>query len=154
MGGRLDTPVQEVITKQSGAVSREIQRTQARPGEERPTKKAKSVVVGSRSRAGGLRVAPKPPGRYTSIFVSRLDPQTKGEEIIEELKNNGVNVDQLKFEKLKTKYDTYASFRIYGRCEDPDTLLKPEMWDEGVYIKWYKVKRNDQADVADTNGPT
>jgi hypothetical protein len=86
-------------------------------------------------------VAPKKAGKYTSVFVSRLDETTTSEDVMTELSQNGVIIDHLECEKLKTKYPGYASYRIHGRCEDPDVLLRPDMWDEGVFVKWYKVKQ-------------
>ena len=110
-------------------------------------KKAKpqKYVIGSTKKHGAVKAAPRRPGKYTSIFVSRLHEETTAANLLDDLKVNGVETENLTCDKIKTKYPGYASYRIHGRCQDPDALLQPEMWDEGVFVKWYKVKKADNS---------
>lgn len=102
----------------------------------------RNYVIGARTRNEGSTSVRKATGKYTSVFVSRLDVETTGSQILDDLKANGVAVDFLHCEKLQTRFPGYASFRIHGRCSDPDALLSPDLWDEGVFVKWYKVRQD------------
>lgn len=53
----------------------------------------------------------------------------------------GISVTTLQIKKLKTKYEGYASFRVFGRSDNPDSLLDPNLWGEGIMVRWYRMKR-------------
>ena len=80
-------------------------------------------------------------GRYTSIFATRFQENVSSEEVLQDLQEAGINTDNLKCEKLQTRHTGYASFRVHGRCADPDVLLQPETWDKDIFVKWYYVKK-------------
>ena len=79
-------------------------------------------------------------GRRTSIFLTRLDPGTLPDDIVKFAKGS-LELD-VKCEKLVTKFDTYASFRVDCICKDPAVLYNPDSWPAGVLVRKYYVKRD------------
>ena len=37
--------------------------------------------------------------------------------------------------KLKTKYDTYSSYKVEGYCKDPKILFESSKWPENILLK-------------------
>ncbi len=79
-------------------------------------------------------------GRHTAVFLSRLDPDTKCDDIIEYARDNLKM--SITCEKLQTKFDTYSSFKIDVTCIDPSTLLNCDKWPAGVLIRKFYVKKS------------
>ena len=47
----------------------------------------------------------------------------------------------LKCEKLKTRHESYASFKVEGLCQDRSVFFNAEMWPQSVLVKrFYKPK--------------
>ena len=88
------------------------------------------AVIGTSTECSQLKVNPKRP---LSVFISRLDPQTKTESIVSYVKN--VFKMCAKCEKLHTRYDTYASFRVEVMNDKASELFDPAKWPSGVYLR-------------------
>jgi len=75
--------------------------------------------------------------KVTSVFVSRCDPTTTTNAVSSFLKGKNWKVGTV--EKLKTKFNTYSSFRIdILRDNQPESeYLKPEHWPSNMLIKRY-----------------
>lgn len=71
------------------------------------------------------------------VFLSRLDPSTKEEEIDSYVKNQFSELKKVECMQLKTRYETYSSFKVslYG-VSFKDSLLC-ENWPEGILVKRY-----------------
>lgn len=71
------------------------------------------------------------------VFLSRLDPSTKEEEIDSFVKNQFSELKKVECKQLKTRYETYSSFKVslYG-VSFKDSLLC-ENWPEGILVKRY-----------------
>ena len=78
-------------------------------------------------------------GRSLSVFISRLDPTVSIDELslyIKSVHNLDANC-----EKLKTKYDSYASFKIEVVCNNASKFFNPENWLAGVYLRKFLITR-------------
>ena len=87
----------------------------------------KRPVIGTRSHGNIIKVSS---GRFISIFVSRLDPSVSCDALSACI--NDVHSINAKCEKLITKYNTYASFKVDVTCNDTSTFLGPDEWPQGV----------------------
>jgi hypothetical protein len=67
------------------------------------------------------------------VFVSRVDPKCSGEQIYELIQKRA-NIECRVF-KMKTKFDTYASFVIETQEFYVDNLLIPELWPKGLMVR-------------------
>ena len=70
-------------------------------------------------------------GRSLSVFISRLDPTLSINEL--SLYIRSVHTLDDKCVKLKTKHDSYASFKINVVCNNASKFFNPENWPAGVY---------------------
>lgn len=71
--------------------------------------------------------------RKISIFISRLDPDVSKETVEQYL--NEANVDNVECEKLKTRYETYSSFKLTLAENSVSKVLDPTFWPEGTLVK-------------------
>lgn len=120
-------PVRSVLDSHPPTIRRELD-----IGGLRATKSKEPALIGS-SDSTGLVVV-NPPKRPKLVFVSKLSPSTTAEQLQAHL--SSVNVAPLFCHRLKTKYETYASFCVgvddmyFQRLCDPSTwpsdcLFKP-----------------------------
>ena len=90
----------------------------------------KRPVIGTRLHGNTLKVSS---GRFISIFVSRLDPSVSCDALSAYIHH--VHSIDANCEKLITKYNTYASFKVNVTCNDMSTFLDPDKWPQGVYLR-------------------
>ena len=90
----------------------------------------KRPVIGTRLHGNTLKVSS---GRFISIFVSRLDPSVSCDALSAYI--HDVHSIDANCEKLITKYNTYASFKVNVTCNDMSTFLDPDKWPQGVYLR-------------------
>ncbi|GBL89114.1 hypothetical protein AVEN_255247-1 [Araneus ventricosus] len=101
----------------------------------------KVVIKGARKNSG-LKIVGKMPKRK-AIFLSRLGPDTTVNDITNFLAP--LNLKFLQCHRLKTKYQSYASFHIEVYENDLKQLLDSTFWPEGYLIaESYGKLRNDQ----------
>ena len=100
------------------------------------THDSKTVIIGTKRSSFLKGVSAK-----SSLFISRLSPSTSSKDIESFVKENfNINVE---CQKLVTKYDTYASFKILLDIRYFDTLLNPSNWPEYVLVrKFFEGKNN------------
>ena len=72
-------------------------------------------------------------GRYVVVFVSRLSPETTRHDMEDYIRD--VHHMSSTCNKLKTKYDSYASFKVEVRCESIADFCSPEKWPARAYIR-------------------
>ena len=102
--------------------------------------KAKPLVIGQNS-TQRLKVNRK---RVMKIFVSRLQPETTENELQKYLKED-FGLDS-KCTKLKTRYDSYASFKIDIMCDPTFDVYSPKIWPKGLLVKRFFENNSPRAD--------
>ncbi|KAI5722323.1 hypothetical protein M8J76_006853 [Diaphorina citri] len=65
-------------------------------------------IIGSKK----TDISSVPSVRYSQIFVTRINPDISAKELGEDLRSGAPELSSVKCSKLKTKYDSYASFHI------------------------------------------
>ncbi|GBN97832.1 hypothetical protein AVEN_72296-1 [Araneus ventricosus] len=100
------------------------------------------VVINGTRKDSGLKIVGKMPKRK-AILLSRLGPETTVNDITNFLAP--LNLKFLQCHRLKTKYQTHASFLIHVYENDLKQLLDSTVWPEGCLIaECYGKLRNDQ----------
>ena len=69
------------------------------------------------------------------VFVSRLNPETSESDMTYFVKLQFPEATNVTCTKLKTKFDSYSSFRITLNGINFKDSLNPESWPNGVLIK-------------------
>lgn len=131
-------------------MTRVIYNTSARPPknitdtkvQKMSTGKDRKILVGGAkttpSKPHSLKVVSKPTmqgaplSRVSAVFVSRLDPDTTESDLqnwIDENFRAPVIID-----KIRTKFDSYSSFRVYSRRISAEDLTDPLYWPEGCLL--------------------
>ena len=71
------------------------------------------------------------------VFVSRLDPETTVADIQESVRDV-IGDASVTVIKLRTRHDSYASFRVSCHHRDHfDALLESDAWDAGALVREY-----------------
>ena len=63
------------------------------------------------------------------------------------LKTESGEDHEVNVEKLSTKYDSYASFKITCMCANTAVFMNPEIWPEGCLFRWWRNPRNSNAQI-------
>jgi hypothetical protein len=89
--------------------------------------------------------------RRAHIFMSRFCPETTTDDVISLTNNVLTNCADVKVEKLKTRFDTYASFNVeicVTRSNFDDliaNIYSAETWPEGILVRrFYRNKNGDK----------
>jgi hypothetical protein len=128
-GGGIDTrKANSSTTGQRRGESNDVKNDTTQTNTKRPNRQP---VIGTSS-TKHLKVVPPRFTRVKRIFVSRLETTTT-ENFLQELIKSEMQLD-VNCIRLKTKYDTYASFCIETSEENYEALMAPEAWDEGVLL--------------------
>jgi len=92
-----------------------------------------------------------PAVKVSSVFVSRCDPKTTTDAFQSFLEKKNWQIGLV--EKLKTKFNTYSSFRIdILRNNEPESeFLKPAHWPVNMLVKRYN--RSRPTNFRRPNGP-
>ena len=96
----------------------------------RRRRRKENVIVGS---SVGLKGGIKSRGRYLSLFISRLDPDVEP-NVVKQFISENFEI-QVECTKLKTRYDSYSSFKVEGYCNDPSIFLESSKWPENILVK-------------------
>jgi len=80
--------------------------------------------------SGTLKAAQKP----VVLFISRVDPDTTQEEV-EKFANIHFQKTKIHCEKLKTRYNFYASFKVTLQGVEMEDALSPHIWLSGILVK-------------------
>lgn len=95
---------------------------------------------------------PRPPAKR-ALFVSRLRPSTTLEEL-SELLSSTLEVGSFTCKKLRSKYDTYASFHISTTVDNFSRINDACVWPEGCLFRpfWGPLFDSASSETAD-NAP-
>lgn len=99
------------------------------------------VVYGTKQVSSSETELIKPAKKLFWIFLSGLDPSVEPDAIVTYLKSLK-DCDSYSCEKLKTRYDTYSSFKIGVPFELGEYLMHPNLWFEGCIVGKYHAPRN------------
>jgi prefoldin subunit 5 len=86
--------------------------------------------------------------RRADIFISRLDPNTTTDDVVNLIRSSFHQCCSAKAEKLKTKFDTYASFRaeLFTARSNFDELIESvyneDLWPSGMLVRRYFRPKN------------
>ncbi|KAG0434778.1 hypothetical protein HPB47_018892 [Ixodes persulcatus] len=97
--------------------------------------KARTPALTGASETCKLIVAP-PSTRRRALFVTKLNPDTSCEDISSHL--SSVGVEEVECRKLKTRYDSYASFHVSVAAKDFDKLSDPTVWPKSCLLKAFR----------------
>lgn len=100
--------------------------------------KKKQPVVGNDDSSGLLSTDIRP----LKLFVTRFHPDTKSEDMTNYLQNSK-GWKLISIDKLKTKYDSYSSWKIVLNKSglEKSEILKPENWPKGVLVRPFLINR-------------
>lgn len=85
--------------------------------------------------------------RRATIFVSRCKPDTSVEVMESEIGKNITTFKLDAVELLKTKFNTYTSFKVSFFLDDKklshcfNDVMKPELWGDGVLVKPFSMRK-------------
>ena len=151
-------PAQPAAKASAAAVVAEAARSGALDLQNQKKKKTTKSVVGNANN-GKLRVVEAK--RTVHVFVSRLDPATSADEVIDcvqdvldnfsdesdDNKRATVSKDSIKCFPLSTKHNTYSSFHIAVSVSGTNVktvsemLMSSDMWPAGVFVRKYFVNK-------------
>jgi hypothetical protein len=101
-------------------------------------RKKKPVVIGT-GRSTSLRGVKSTPAT-AAVFVTRLAPGTTEDDICDYVRSV-FGVDACS-EQLRTRYNTYASFKVVVKVKHIVKLMDPVLWPEEVLVRKFFVPRN------------
>ncbi|KAL1447347.1 hypothetical protein WDU94_008899, partial [Cyamophila willieti] len=93
-------------------------------------------IIGSKK----TDISSVPSVRYSQIFVTRITPDTSAKKLGEDLRSGAPELSSVKCSKLKTKYDSYASFHIVVPEAEKVLISSEEVWPEGALVKQFSGK--------------
>ena len=80
--------------------------------------------------------------RRVSLFVSRLPPDTDA-DMIQEYAKEQVGAMEVVATRLKSRFDTYASYRLDLSDPSVSDVLNPEIWAQGLLVRRFFTKKSD-----------
>lgn len=98
----------------------------------------KKAVIGSKKTGPIKAVATV---KRLSVFMSRLPPGT-GEDAIKSYVLEQTGAEEVTAQKLKTKFNTYESYRLDITNPSCDNILDPELWAQGLVVRRFFTKKN------------
>jgi len=150
---RLTSSLPVAVPRSVASVVSEAARTGAL--QQQTLRRPQKVAIGT-SQSQRDKLQPAKMMKPVNVFVSRLNPDTQCEKIIacvcdavKEAMNISLSPPNIRCEKLKTKYDTYASFLVTVLAEGAvkediiSLLMSGDAWPEGILVrKYYYNRRN------------
>ena len=82
-----------------------------------------------------------------TVFATRYDPTSDiasvKKDLETDLKNYTGVIHTVDVEKVETRFDFYASYKITCFCENTAVFMKHDIWPEGIFFKWWKSRKNN-----------
>ena len=105
----------------------------------------KSGIVGT---AKGPSLAVMERRRQAMLFATRYRPEVDVATVKGDLEFNlrrltGEN-HEVVVEKIPTRYESYASFKVTCVCKNTDVFENADLWPAGTLVKWWRKPRSDQ----------
>lgn len=90
-----------------------------------------NVVIGTSEVKNNLKSA----SRRTHFFVSRVSPDTTCDEVLTFLKSK--EVTDTECVEIKTRFQTYKSFKVGVSSDKENFILDPNFWPSGVLVRHF-----------------
>ena len=74
------------------------------------------------------------------FFVSCLPPETE-DKLVKDYVKKTFNVD-FKREKIDTRFDSYASFKVNSFCKNSEAFFNASNWPEFIMVRRLWTKKN------------
>ena len=100
-------------------------------------KRKRPPKIGKNTTSSLKAVKLNPVHKALDIFVTRLHPSTSEEEIAQFVKFQFADAKEVSCSSLKTRHNSYASFKISFSGVLLKNCLDAENWPEGVLVKRY-----------------
>ncbi|KAG0421395.1 hypothetical protein HPB47_002713 [Ixodes persulcatus] len=100
-----------------------------------PRPKARTAALTGASETTKLCVA-SPSTSLRALFVTKLASDTICEDVSSHL--SSVGIDKVECRRLKTRFDTYASFHVAVAAEDFEKLADPAVWPKSCLFKPFR----------------
>ncbi len=126
------------VVRRNVRKAKQHQRQHSQTGAARPQTGARDVIHGTAQGAASLRGVCRKPGTRPAqtkggVFVSRLSPSTTMNNL-QDYVFNKTKIRVRCFE-LKSRHDSYKSFRILVSDEHKSKLLIPVIWPQHVVVR-------------------
>lgn len=108
----------------------------------------RAAVIGSRKTDRIKAVAAV---KRFSLFMSRLPPGT-GEDAVKTYAKEQTGAEEVNVTQLKTKFDSYESYRIDIINPKGGDILDPELWASGLVVRRFFTKRQADRDQVSAVG--
>ena len=96
--------------------------------------------------------AVKKVSKPTEIFATRFQPDITESDIKSYIISEFCDVESISIKKLKAKYSTYSSFKIFIIGISLKDALNEESWPEGIFVKrFYAPKMESTASAVNTS---
>lgn len=144
---RPDTPLYSQI-----AALRNMQSTDRNEGAWNTVQKKKKPrkilsVVGNSQESKIKAIEPLKKPRKGTLFVTRYAPQTKPEDLKEEIVSKITEYSLDNVEPIKSRYETYTSFKVSFLLEESKLsqffkdVIQPQLWSENAFVKPFSMKK-------------
>ena len=97
-------------------------------------------------------IKPRTKLRFANVFATRFEPDVTTDSIEEYLKKHLTELRELKVEKVKTKFNTYASFHITAKCQDPAVFMNGDIWPKDIFVRWWKDHKETKSASGGSSG--
>lgn len=105
-------------------------------------RKKRKPLIGTSNKTSSIKATSH--RKLLTVFVSRLEPNTCEDDIKNYVRNN-LKLETSQIEKLKTKFNTYASFAVKVYVTNPSVIFDTDSWPEGVYVRKFYSKTSEGA---------
>ena len=106
----------------------------------------KPGIVGT-AKGPGLAIIERK--RQATLFATRYKPNvevfTVKKDLEAKLKKLTGDYHLVDVERIVTRYDSYASFKINCVCKNTDVFENAAIWPEGSLIRWWRNPRNGKS---------
>lgn len=115
-------------------------------GKPKVSKQKHLSIIGSASDTT-IKSAPTNRERRGALFVTKCQPQTSCEDLENDIKSKVSIYNLHKVESVKTKFDTYTSFKVSFLLGDKKLnqffreVIKPNMWGSGILVKPFNMAK-------------
>ncbi|KAL1448140.1 hypothetical protein WDU94_003659 [Cyamophila willieti] len=103
---------------------------------QRPSRPA--PFIGERVSTSIMAVAPQKKVRTKGLFTTRFNPSVTIKEIEDYVRSSVPLLTTIKFTRLTTKFDTYASYHVEVSDKDFQFVNNPLIWPDGILVKEFR----------------
>lgn len=117
--------------KKASAPSSSVQMSSQRPPRPAP-------FIGERVSTSNMAVVPQKKVRTKGLFATRFNPSVTIKEIEDYVRSSVPLLTTIKFTRLTTKFDSYASYHVEVNDKDFQFVNNPLIWPGGILVKEFR----------------